>query len=124
MELENGCVCCTLAEDLLASVSRLVTISQNKGRNYDHILVECSGIAEPRKIRDLFQEAEDYNSPLLERIKLDTLVTVVDASVFLELFGTDTDLATNINLAFKENDPTKATMLADGMGDRKITELL
>ena len=62
MELQNGCVCCTLAEDLLASVTRLVTLSDLKGYKYDHIIVECSGIAEPRKIRDLFQEAEDFGN--------------------------------------------------------------
>lgn len=48
-------VCCSLAEDLLASVTKLVSISDMKRERYDHIIVECSGIAEPRKIRDLFQ---------------------------------------------------------------------
>jgi G3E family GTPase len=56
MELANGCVCCTLAEDLIASVSKLVSLADVKGQPYDHIIVECSGIAEPRRIRELFQQ--------------------------------------------------------------------
>jgi len=49
-------VCCTLAEDLIASVSKLVSLADVKGQPYDHIIVECSGIAEPRRIRELFQQ--------------------------------------------------------------------
>ena len=75
LELQDGCVCCTLAEDLIASVSKLVSMSDLKDTKYDHIVVECSGIAEPRKIRDLFQQAEDYGFELLKKIRLDTLIT-------------------------------------------------
>lgn len=75
MELQDGCVCCTLAEDLIASVSKLVSMSDLKNTRYDHIVVECSGIAEPRKVRDLFQQAEDYGFELLKKIRLDTLIT-------------------------------------------------
>jgi G3E family GTPase len=57
MELQNGCVCCSLAEDMLASISKLVSLSELRGQRYDHILVECSGVAEPRNIRDIFQQA-------------------------------------------------------------------
>ena len=56
MELQNGCVCCSLAEDLMASVAKLVSIAELKGEPYDHIVVECSGIAEPRRIRNLFKK--------------------------------------------------------------------
>jgi hypothetical protein len=105
MELQNGCVCCTLAEDLMASVSRLVGLSEVKGVDYDHIVVECSGIAEPRKIRELFQEADDFASPLTSRIRLDTLVTLVDATVFLSMYGSaDADLASNAQLAVRPDD--------------------
>jgi G3E family GTPase len=87
--------------------------------------VECSGVAEPRKIRDLFQEAEDYGSPLLERIKLDTLVTLVDANIFLELFGTDVELLKHSSLAVKVDDVDGQQRLQDdGSASRKVTELL
>ena len=123
MELQNGCVCCTLAEDLLVSVSKLVSLSEARGVNYDNIVVECSGIAEPRKIRDLFQEAEDYGSPLLDRIKLDTLVTLVDASVFLDLFGSEDEVEKYRDLVVKQ-DEEGDNMLEQGAGYRKITELI
>ena len=124
LELQNGCVCCSLAEDLIASVSQLVSISERKEANYDHVIVECSGIAEPRKIRDLFQEAEDFNYPLLRRLKLDTMITLVDAVVFLDMFGTDNDINGNSELAFKAEDTEGRKMLEDGSGMRKVTELL
>lgn len=124
LELQNGCVCCSLAEDLIASVSQLVTISERKEANYDHVIVECSGIAESRKVRDLFQEAEDFNYPLLRRLKLDTMITLVDAVVFLETFGTDKDFNTNPELAYRLDDSAGSNMLLDGTGLRKVTELL
>jgi G3E family GTPase len=124
LELQNGCVCCSLAEDLIASVSKLVSIAEGKQTNYDHIIVECSGIAEPRKIRDLFQEAEDMDYTLLRRLKLDTLITLVDAKVFLEMFGTDKDIESNSNLAFQPDDVEGRKMFDDGSGMRKVTELL
>lgn len=130
MELQDGCVCCTLAEDLIASVSKLVSLSDIKGPDskYDHIVVECSGIAEPRKIRDMFQQAEDYKLELLKKVRLDTLITLVDATVFRDLFGTDSDIASNRKLAYKEvpkdeNDPNTYTYI-DGSDQRKITDLL
>jgi len=126
MELQNGCVCCTLAEDLMASVSRLVSLSEAKGVGYDHIVVECSGIAEPRKIRELFQEAEDLGSSLTARIKLDTLITLVDATVFLDLYGSaDADLETYSQLAVAKDDVEGQAALAnEGSGQRRVTELL
>lgn len=96
MELQDGCVCCTLAEDLIASVSKLVSMSDLKNTRYDHIVVECSGIAEPRKIRDLFQQAEDYGFELLKKIRLDTLITAGAVRVSHRLtvsFNTLIDLA-------------------------------
>ena len=124
LELQNGCVCCSLAEDLIASVSQLVTIAERKEANYDHVIIECSGIAESRKVRDLFQEAEDQNYPLLRRLKLDTMITLVDAVVFLETFGTDKDFNTNPELAYRLDDSAGSSMLIDGTGLRKVTELL
>jgi G3E family GTPase len=121
MELENGCVCCSLAEDMLASVSRLVSLSSLKQEPYDHIVVECSGISEPRNIRELFQEAADMNMPNIDKIRLDTLVTIVDARVFLDLFGSNEDVASNPRLAFHSD---QLTIEEQSQTTRKITELL
>ncbi len=126
MELQNGCVCCSLAEEMIASVSKLVSLSELKGTRYDHIVIECSGIAEPRKIRDLFQQAEAYDLKLLQSVKLDTMITVVDASVFLRLFGGEGVIADNSELAYNKNDlQMRANAnLQDDDGPRKVTELL
>ena len=126
LDLQNGCVCCTLADDLMSSVSRLVGLSNAKGVDYDHIIVECSGIAEPRKIRELFQEAEDIGSSLVCGFRLDTLVTVVEANVFLNMYGSaDADIATNLQFVVRSDDQEgQRAIEADGTGDRRITDLL
>lgn len=90
VELSNGCACCSLADELLPAVSELVTLSdlkiQGSGEEdsgFDHIVVELSGVASPKSIRANFQDAEYYGMPLMERVRLDTMVTVVDCSTFL-----------------------------------------
>jgi G3E family GTPase len=85
VQLENGCACCSLSEELLGSVSELVLLSDLRGEGmaFDHIVVELSGVADPRAVRSKFQEAILYDMPLMERVRLDTMVTVVDCSAFL-----------------------------------------
>ncbi len=126
LELQNGCICCSMAEELIASVSKLVSLSELKATKYDHIILECSGIAEPRKIRDLFQQAETYNVQLLKKVQLDTMITVVDATAFFELFGTKQLIADNSNLAFNANDVQMRANAnnSDGSEQRQVTELL
>ena len=124
LELQNGCVCCSLADDMMMSIAKLITLATIKGNDYDHIIVECSGIAEPRKIRDVFQEAEDMESIIVESIKLDTLVTLVDAKLFLDEFGSDTKIINKSNLAVDENDKDGLKQLEQENGNRQITELL
>ena len=55
----------------------------NSQRAFDHIVVELSGVAEPKSIRANFQEAAMYDMPLLERVRLDTMITVLDCETFL-----------------------------------------
>ncbi|GFH44257.1 hypothetical protein CTEN210_00731 [Chaetoceros tenuissimus] len=87
VELSNGCACCQLSDDLLPSISELITLSDLKSQagddeGFDHIVIELSGVASPNSIRSMFQDAEYYGMPLLDRVKLDTMVTVLDASTF------------------------------------------
>jgi G3E family GTPase len=89
VELQNGCACCSKSEELLASVADLVTLSdlrgdEGGGGEFHHIVVEMSGVADPVAVRSKFQEAALYDMPLLDRVQLDTMVTVVDCSMFLE----------------------------------------
>lgn len=122
MELSNGCICCSLSEDLIASISRLMELSARKGTTYDHVIVECSGIAEPRRIRDFFQQAEDYDLDFAKRARLDTLITVVDALSFFTLFGSDTAIKEYKELAYRPDD--RVNIEEDGNSQRKVTELL
>lgn len=83
VEMSNGCICCTLREDLLEEVASLA----RDGR-FDYLLIESTGINEPLPVAQTFTfEAEDGSS-LSSLAQLDTLVTVVDARAFpAELAG-------------------------------------
>lgn len=92
LELQNGCACCSRSEELLASVAELVTLSDMRSSNggdsdeqcFQHIVIEMSGVADPKGIRSKFQEAQLYDMPLMERVRLDTMVTLIDVSTFLQ----------------------------------------
>ncbi|NLS04838.1 GTP-binding protein [Rhizobium sp. P32RR-XVIII] len=78
VELSNGCICCTLRNDLLTEVRRLA----EEGR-YDYLLIEGTGIAEPRPIAATFSFRDENGVSLSDFAKLDTMVTVVDAASLL-----------------------------------------
>jgi G3E family GTPase len=78
IELSNGCICCTLRNDLLTEVRRLAA----EGR-YDYLLIEGTGIAEPRPIAATFSFCDENGVSLSDFAKLDTMVTVVDAASLL-----------------------------------------
>ncbi|KAL3779587.1 hypothetical protein ACHAW5_005420 [Stephanodiscus triporus] len=84
VQLQNGCACCSISGELLTSVSELMTLSDMRqdDEKFDHIVIEMSGVAEPRSVRNIFQEAMMYDMPLMERVSLDTLVTVIDCSTY------------------------------------------
>eukprot|EP00964_Phaeocystis_antarctica_P028019 scaffold15788_cov60-Phaeocystis_antarctica.AAC.3 len=87
VELSNGCVCCSSGEDLLGALAELVSLSFMRGKAYDHLVVECSGIAEPRLVRRLFQDAQAAGWPLMQYLSLENMVSVVDAEGFSEVFN-------------------------------------
>jgi G3E family GTPase len=67
-------------------VAELVTLSDMRAETdaFDHIVIELSGVADPKGVRSRFQEATFYNMPIMERVSLDTMVTLVDCSMFLK----------------------------------------
>ncbi|ACL23547.1 MULTISPECIES: zinc metallochaperone GTPase ZigA [Chloroflexus] len=77
VELTNGCICCTLREDLLLEVARLA----REGR-FDYLLIESTGIAEPLPIAETFTFPGPDGTTLADIARLDTMVTVVDAYNF------------------------------------------
>jgi G3E family GTPase len=110
VELSNGCVCCTLRDDLLADVKRLAD-----EKRFDAILVESTGVAEPMPIAETFAFADDDDdgAPLADAARLDTMVTVVDASNFLRDYGSADALAERGIAASEEDDRTLVELLIE-----------
>lgn len=106
VELSNGCICCTLRDDLLTEVSRLA----KEGR-FEYLLIESTGISEPIPVAQTFT-FEDENGVSLSRLaRLDTMVTVVDAASFLREYAAADDLR------------ERGQALGDG-DERTVTDLL
>lgn len=106
VELSNGCICCTLREDLLIEVAKLA----NEGR-FDYLLIESTGISEPMPVAETFTFEDEEGNSLSNLADLDTMVTVVDAGNFFKDFGSWDDL-NDRKLGLGEDD------------DRNIVDLL
>ena len=106
VEMSNGCICCTLREDLLIEVQRLA-----KEHRFDYLLIESTGISEPMPVAETFTFEDEDGESLSDVAELDTMVTVVDAANFLNDFGSWDDL-TDRKMGLNEED------------DRNIVDLL
>ena len=108
VEMTNGCICCTLREDLLAEVADLA----RDGR-FEYLLIESTGISEPAPVADTFTFAIQDGQELSDLAELDTMVTVVDAANFLEDLRIGKDLQ-SVGQAADEDDPrTVADLLTE-----------
>lgn len=108
VEMSNGCICCTLREDLLKEVSSLA----KEGR-FDYLLIESTGISEPLPVAETFEFADENGESLSTVSKLDTMVTVVGAPDFLKQVAEATDLkAVGMELG-EEDERTIADLLVD-----------
>lgn len=85
VEMSNGCICCTLREDLMIEVEKLA-----KENRFDYLLIENTGIGEPIPVAQTFSFTDDEKGIDLSKYSyIDTLVTVVDCLNFFEDFGTN-----------------------------------
>jgi len=109
VELQNGCICCTLREDLIIEVEKLV-----RAGNIDYIVIESTGISEPIPVAQSFTYMdEELGINLAELCRLDTMVTVVDANRFWDDYGSGESLLDR-NQTDDENDEREvADLLID-----------
>ncbi|MFN6952937.1 MAG: GTP-binding protein, partial [Albidovulum sp.] len=108
VEMTNGCICCTLRDDLLTEVRRLA----ESGR-YDYLLIEGTGIAEPLPIAATFSFRDENDHALEDVARLDTMATVVDAINLLKDFGSRDFLRDRGESAGSEDERTLADLLTD-----------
>ncbi len=87
LEMSNGCICCTLREDLLVEITKLA----HEGR-FDYLLIESTGISEPLPVAETFTFADENGNSLSDVAMLDTMVTVVDAANFMNDFSSQDEL--------------------------------
>ena len=109
VELSNGCICCTLRDDLLREVERLV----RKG-GIDQIVIESTGISEPVPVAQTFSYIdEELGNDLTSICRLDTMVTVVDANRFVNDIRSEDLLADRDESVDDEDERTIADLLID-----------
>ncbi len=98
VEMQNGCICCTLREDLLKEVARLA-----EEKRFDYLLIESTGVSEPLPVAETFTFEDEEGQSLSEVARLDTMVTIVDAANFLDDYDSADDLVDR-ELAVSEED--------------------
>ncbi|RKP45506.1 GTP-binding protein [Trinickia fusca] len=108
VEMSNGCICCTLRDDLLTEIRRLA--DENR---FDAILIESTGIAEPMPIAETFTFTDDDGVSLADVARLDTMVTVVDAYNFLRDYASAQALSERGIAASDEDDRTLVELLIE-----------
>lgn len=108
VELTNGCICCTLREDLLEEVARLA-----RAGRFDYLVIESTGVSEPLPVAATFSLVRDDGVDLTGLARLDTMVTVVDAAAFPADVASGDDLAVRDLAAYEDDDRTVSDLLID-----------
>lgn len=108
VEMSNGCICCTLRDDLLEEVRRLA----QEGR-FDYLLIESTGISEPLPVAATFDFRDEEGESLSDVARLDTMVTVVDAVNLLNDYASHDFLAARGEVMGEEDDRRLVHLLTD-----------
>ncbi len=108
VEMSNGCICCTLREDLLLEVRKLAA-----ERRFDYLLIESTGIGEPMPVAATFDFEDENGDSLNDVARIDTMVTVVDALNLLRDFTGRDLLAHRGEVAGEDDNRSLATLLTE-----------
>ena len=108
VEMTNGCICCTLRDDLLSEVRRLA----EEGR-FDYLLIESTGIAEPLPVAATFEFRDEFGDSLSDIARLDTMVTVVDTANLLKDYASHDFLKDRGESLGEEDERTIVDLLVD-----------
>lgn len=108
VEMSNGCICCTLREDLLEEVGKLA-----KDGRFDYLVIESTGISEPLPVAETFTFADENGISLSDVADLDTMVTVVDAVNFLNDYQQAQSLKEKGESLGEEDERSVADLLVD-----------
>ncbi|MET1411498.1 GTP-binding protein [Roseibium sp. HPY-6] len=108
VEMSNGCICCTLRDDLLNEVRRL----SEEGK-FDYLLIESTGISEPLPVAATFEFRDEHGESLSDVARLDTMVTVVDAVNLLKDFSSHDFLSDRGETLGEEDERTLVHLLTD-----------
>ena len=108
IEMSNGCICCTLREDLLIEINNLAAEDR-----FDYLVIESTGISEPLPVAETFTFADETGISLSDVAELDTMVTVVDAVNFLNDYDEAIYLQDTGESLGDEDDRSVADLLVD-----------
>jgi len=118
VEMSNGCICCTLRDDLLQEVRRL----SEEGK-FDYLLIESTGISEPLPVAATFEFRDEDGESLSDVARLDTMVTVVDAVNLLKDYSSHDFLSDRGETLGEEDERTLVHLLTDQIGFADIVVL-
>ena len=110
VEMSNGCICCTLREDLLMAVRKLCA-----ERRFDYLLIESTGIGEPMPVAATFDFRDESGNSLNDIARIDTMVTVVDAENLLKDFTSEDLLVQRGEAAGDGDERSLAGLLTEQM---------
>ena len=108
VEMSNGCICCTLREDLLEQVREL-----SKEKKFDYLLIESTGVSEPLPVATTFDFRDEEGQSLSDVSRLDTMVTLVDAANLLSNYSSKDFLKDKGESAGEEDERTLVDLLVE-----------
>ncbi|MBK1834863.1 zinc metallochaperone GTPase ZigA [Roseibacillus ishigakijimensis] len=108
VEMSNGCICCTLREDLLLEVGKLA-----RENRFDHLVIESTGVSEPMPVAETFTFADENGQSLGDLAQIDTMVTVVDAPNFLRDYASSDSLEDRDQAVGEGDERTIVDLLSD-----------